>query len=136
MSAAAAEPFVVGKSYKRRLSRSYNSGELLGAYIKKKLNRDEEVGGGIREDVTVYIFENGEVRNPSSVIPADQEDHLIIPCKKRHELICEDGSPGCYVDVDDKGRWPPIARGGNRRKSRTKKRRSNKRSTRNRRSRS
>jgi hypothetical protein len=132
MSAAAADPFVVGRSYKLRLSRSYNSGKLLGAYIEK-IRRHEEVGGGMSTDVDVYRFANGEVRQPSSVIPVDQEDYLIIPCKKRHELLCEDGSAGCFLDVDAKGRWPPIAKGGNRRKSRQNKRRSKKWSTRNRR---
>jgi len=129
MSAAAAEPFVVGKEYKIKQSAPYRGGEILGAF--QKIVTHEFLG----EMQTYPVFAKGIGLKTrlSDIIPVDQKDYPNVKCKKRLELVCEDGSAGCFADADTMCQWPPIAKGGNRRKSRQNKRRSKKRSTRRRR---
>jgi hypothetical protein len=121
-------PFVVGKEYKIKKSslRRGKAGHILGAF------REIVTMKGFNGKMVTYpAFANDTGLNIplSDIIPVDQVDYANVKCKKRYELVCEDGSAGCFLDLDEMGQWPPIAKGGNRRKSRQKKRRSNKRSS-------
>ena len=124
-------PFVVGQEYKIKKSAPNHKGEILGAF--QKMVTHDFLG----EMQTYPVFTKGiglKIRL-SDIIPVDQKDYDNVKCKKRYELVCEDGSAGCFLDADTMCQWPPIAKGGSRRKSRQNKRRSKKRSsTRNRRS--